>query len=85
MQLFRTTSDEYFARPDPLAPLGGLPFDLAFIDGLHLFEFALRDFINAERGSRPGAVILFDDILPRKVVEASRGPAAAHGPATSTR
>jgi len=72
VQLFRTTSDEYFTRPDPLAPVGGEPFDLSFIDGLHLFEFALRDLINAERFSRPSAAIVFDDVLPRSVVEAAR-------------
>jgi hypothetical protein len=70
--LFRTTSDEYFARPDPLAPTGGTPFDLSFIDGLHLFEFALRDFINAERHSSPRGVIVFDDVLPRSIAEAAR-------------
>lgn len=72
VHLFRTTSDEYFARPDPLAVTGGEPFDFAFIDGMHLFEFALRDFINVERNSRPGSLIIFDDVLPRQVVEANR-------------
>jgi len=72
VHLFRTTSDEYFSRPDPLAPTGGQPFDLAFIDGLHLFEFAFRDFVNAERHSTPGGVIVFDDVLPRTVDEAAR-------------
>lgn len=70
--LFRTTSDEYFARPEPLAPTGGVPFDLTFIDGLHLFEFALRDFIHAERHSSPRGVLVFDDVLPRSVDEAAR-------------
>lgn len=70
--LFKTTSDEYFSRPDPLAPTGGKPFDLAFIDGLHLFEFALRDFINTERCSSARSVIVFDDVLPRNVDEAAR-------------
>ena len=70
--LFRTTSDEYFARPDPLSPTGGTPFDLAFIDGLHLFEFAFRDFVNAERHSSPRGVIVLDDVLPRSVEEAAR-------------
>ena len=51
VRLFRTSSDEYFNRADPLAPTDGRPFDLAFIDGLHLFEFALRDFIHTERHS----------------------------------
>jgi hypothetical protein len=70
--LIRTTSDEYFSRPDPLAPTGGRPFDMAFIDGMHLFEFALRDFINTERNCAPHAVIVFDDVLPRTVDEAAR-------------
>jgi hypothetical protein len=70
--LFRTTSDEYFARPDPLAPTGGQPFDLAFIDGLHLFEFALRDFIHAEQHASSRGLIVFDDVLPRSVDEAAR-------------
>jgi hypothetical protein len=72
VHLFRTTSDEYFARPEPLAPTGGEPFDLAFIDGLHLFEFALRDFIHTERHSRPSAAVLLDDVLPRQPIEANR-------------
>lgn len=70
--LIRTVSDEYFSRPDPLAPFGGQPVDLAFIDGLHLFEFALRDFINVERLATPGSVIVFDDVFPRTVDEAAR-------------
>jgi len=70
--LNRTTSDEYFSRPDPLSPTGGVPFDLSFIDGLHLFEFALRDFIFAERYSAARGVIIFDDVLPRTVDEAAR-------------
>jgi methyltransferase family protein len=72
VHLFRTTSDEYFSRPEPLAPVGGLPFDLAFIDGMHLLEFALRDFIYTERNLSPGGVIVFDDMLPRTADEAAR-------------
>jgi hypothetical protein len=70
--LFRTTSDEYFSRPDPLAATRGVPFDMAFVDGLHLFEFALRDFIHAERHSSTGGLVVFDDVLPRSVDEAAR-------------
>src|SRR3954469_12032478 len=51
---------------------GGNPLDLAFIDGMHLFEFALRDFINVERYARSTSVIVFDDMLPRNVDEAAR-------------
>lgn len=70
--LFRTSSDAYFAQPEPLAATGGRPFEMAFIDGLHIFEFAFRDFINAERHSAPHGVIVFDDVLPRSVDEAAR-------------
>ena len=72
LRLFRTSSDEYFSRADPLAPTDGRPFDLAFIDGLHIFEFALRDFINAERHSSAKTLIIFDDVLPRNRDEAAR-------------
>jgi len=70
--LFRTTSDEYFSRDNPLEATGGTPFEMAFIDGLHLFEFALRDFINTERHSSPNGLIVFDDVLPRTIDEAAR-------------
>lgn len=93
--LVKATSDAFFARRDPLAPLRPGPrrrglrrrlarvivrlrrdpsptLDLAFIDGMHWFEFALRDFMNIERHASPGAVIVFDDVLPRTVEEAAR-------------
>ena len=72
VRLLRETSDEYFARPKPLKPLGGSKPDMAFIDGMHLAEFALRDFIGVERLSPWTGVIVFDDILPRTVEEAAR-------------
>jgi hypothetical protein len=70
--LFEETSDEYFDRPDPLAPLDGRRVGLSFIDGMHLAEFALRDFINVERHATRTSAIVFDDILPRTVEEAAR-------------
>jgi hypothetical protein len=70
--LFAESSDEYFLRRRPLAPFGGRPVDLAFIDGMHLAEFALRDFINVERHARWTSVAVFDDILPRNAKMAAR-------------
>ncbi len=70
--LFRETSDAFFDRDDPLEPLDGRPIGLAFIDGLHLAEFALRDFVHVERHSAWTSVAVFDDILPRNVQEAAR-------------
>jgi hypothetical protein len=70
--LFRETSDDYFDRDDVLEPFGGRPASLAFIDGMHLIEFALRDFINVERCSDWTGVVVFDDIFPREIEEAAR-------------
>jgi hypothetical protein len=80
VHLVRSTSDEFFARTDPFAYLEH-PIDLAFIDGMHLAEYALRDFINTERHCHPGSVIVIDDVLPRTVEQAGRarvGDAVGH-------
>lgn len=42
-------------------------FDLAFLDGLHLYEFLLRDFMNAERSASGDAVFFMHDCLPATV------------------
>jgi hypothetical protein len=72
LQLVKTTSDEFFARGDALTHFSNNRIDLAFVDGLHLFEYALRDFMNVERFSEWTSVIVFDDMLPRSIAEASR-------------
>ncbi|HUP94753.1 MAG TPA: class I SAM-dependent methyltransferase [Burkholderiales bacterium] len=56
-------SDRYFATHDVRAELGGA-IDFAFIDGLHTFDQALRDFINVERHSTRGTAILLHDTYP---------------------
>ena len=71
-ELHEQTSDEFFAREDPLAHFGGQPAALAFIDGMHLAEYALRDFINVERHCEWSSVVVIDDILPRNRDEAAR-------------
>ncbi len=63
MHLYQMTSDDYFRDHDPRAIFGG-PVDVAFLDGLHLFDFLLRDFINAEKVCHEKSVILLDDCLP---------------------
>jgi heat shock protein HspQ len=72
VELFRETSDEYFARRSPLEPFGGRRIAFAFIDGMHLAEFVVRDFANVERHAAPWSVVVFDDILPRTATEAAR-------------
>jgi hypothetical protein len=70
--LVRSTSDQFFDSLGPDGPFGALPVDLAFIDGMHLLEFAVRDFANIERYSAWSTVAVFDDILPRNVDMAAR-------------
>ena len=67
-------SDDYFAQRDVRTDLGGLPLDLAFIDGLHHFEYALRDFVNIERHSTPGSTVLVHDCYPLDRRTAEREP-----------
>lgn len=68
VQLVRTTSDDFFARPDAVNHFKGVPVDLAFIDGMHLSEFALRDFINIEPIMASTGAVIFDDVLPRNTL-----------------
>jgi len=69
---FVETSDAFFARPDAFDHFAGTPVDLAFIDGMHLAEYALRDFMNIEKRMSPGGVIVLDDMIPRNSLEAYR-------------
>lgn len=68
--LFRATSDDFFAS-DALARLGR-KVDFAFLDGLHLFEYLLRDFIGVERAAVPGAVVTMHDVVPLNTLMAER-------------
>jgi hypothetical protein len=64
VRIYRETSDDFFAKYSPAAELGGQPVELAFIDGMHHFEYALRDFLNVERAAAPSSVILIHDCYP---------------------
>jgi hypothetical protein len=63
LHLYQLTSDEYFRDHDPRAVFGGT-VDVAFLDGLHQFEYLLRDFINTERVCDRNSLILLDDAMP---------------------
>jgi tetratricopeptide (TPR) repeat protein len=71
-RLFHTTSDEFFLRHRREDVFADRTVDLAFIDGMHWFEFALRDFHNVERWCAPSSTIVMHDCLPPAAVAASR-------------
>lgn len=64
--LFQMTSDAFFRSTDVKALLGR-PVDLAFLDGMHRFEYLLRDFINTEAACHRRSMILMHDCLPANV------------------
>jgi hypothetical protein len=66
------TSDEVLAGNELSRLLDGRPVELAFIDGMHLFEWALRDFIQLERHCTPASTILVHDCYPLDEVTAAR-------------
>lgn len=80
--IWEDTSDDFFQAD------GGVRFemlchsrklipsviDLAFIDGMHLAEYAWRDYENIRYHCAPNSVVVFDDVLPRNVHEARRIP-----------
>jgi hypothetical protein len=60
---FQCTSDRFFRDHSPSA-IFGAPVDLAFLDGMHLFEFLLRDFLYLERHCTPNSIIALHDCVP---------------------
>jgi hypothetical protein len=71
-RVFAKTSDEFFEQCDVFSELGGKTVDLAFIDGMHQMEFALRDFINVERYCSADSIILIHDVYPIDTTSAAR-------------
>jgi hypothetical protein len=61
-KFFEELADEYLSTPP----------DLVFIDGMHLFEYTLRDFVNVEKYSAPWTIIVIDDVFPCHPAQAER-------------
>ena len=71
-QLYKMTSNDFFANQNVIKEMGQSYFDVAFIDGLHHFDQVLRDFINLERFAGPDSIILIHDCLPINARVAAR-------------
>ena len=63
---YQMTSDNFFDKYDPKA-IFGVPVDLMFLDGMHLCEYLLRDFANAERSASKKGLIVLHDCLPVEI------------------
>lgn len=70
--LHQCTSDIFFSNV-----VSGKIYDLVFLDGLHQFEFLLRDFYNAERLCSRQSLITIHDCFPLTEAMAQRDPAVS--------
>ncbi len=79
LHLYQATSDDFFAAGH-LKTLKAKP-GFSFLDGMHLFEYLLRDFINTEAAGTAKSVIAMHDCCPfghvmttRDIDNIPRGP-----------
>lgn len=71
--IYHDTSNAFFSSvADRMISATGFDVDLAFIDGMHLIEYALRDFINVEKYANESTLVIFDDVLPYNQAIAAR-------------
>ncbi len=76
--IHRTTSDAYFAALDANDNRRSAKVDFAFIDGLHLYEQVLRDFINIETNCHRDSIVVFHDTLPVAAAATTRHRRTSH-------
>lgn len=60
--VFQETSDDFFATG--FLKKNGIALSFSFLDGMHLVEYLLRDFIQTEANSHPDGVIALHDCVP---------------------
>jgi hypothetical protein len=76
LRIVEVSSEAFFRDPAFTALLG--PLDLAYIDGLHLSEIALRDFMLVERHAHGDSIVLVDDIFPVNTLQGQRARVTSH-------
>lgn len=62
LYLFQKPSDDFFGSK--FLEKNEIEISVAFLDGMHLFEYLLRDFIGTERNASKNGVILLHDCCP---------------------
>ena len=78
VSLYQTTSDDFFSSAKDLK------LDFAFLDGLHNFEFLLRDFYNTEMRCTESSLIGMHDCLPLNSSMMERVQAQANAKSVGT-
>lgn len=68
---FQMQSDEFFAKHDLRKFLPG-GVDFVFLDGMHLYEYLLRDFINTEKYAHKKTIVAMHDCYPINLEVADR-------------
>lgn len=68
---FQIPSDRFFEDFNLTQLLGG-PAECSFLDGFHVFEFLLRDFMNTEKHCKKNSLVFLHDCLPRTAQMARR-------------
>lgn len=77
LHVFQQTSDDFFASG--FLARNDIRLGLSFLDGMHLFEFLLRDFMHTEAASDPQAVIMMHDCAPYSLAMTTRDLSAIKG------
>jgi len=72
LSVYAETSDAFFSAYEQRPQFANRKIDMAFIDGLHLFEQALRDFINVEKRAAADGLIVLHDCIPFDDVNSGR-------------
>lgn len=62
LHIIQRSSDDFFASG--FLQRHNVHLSLSFLDGMHLFEYLLRDFIGTERASARDGVIMLHDCCP---------------------
>lgn len=62
LHVFQQTSDDFFASQ--FLQRNNIRLGLSFLDGMHLYEYLLRDFMHTEAASNADGVIMLHDCAP---------------------
>lgn len=77
LHVFQATSDAFFEAG--FLQRNDIRLSVSFLDGMHLFEYLLRDFMNTEAASDPMGVIMMHDLVPFDLAMTTRDLSAIRG------